>query len=464
MAIEAARQRAIEMNLSIDGYDLRQISVSQALVVPEPSGQVEVMLCMKPYPESSRSSSGTWDEFFVYSASDTGEWVEHCRGHISVRQSTLLNVVDGQRQKEMTRSAHARQRFGAELECTRIVRSSELYSQCAKVGLEYGPIFANMTEARVGDAGGNPACLRSIGTVIHPDIEKAMPANYHSPFVIHPATLDAFFHVTVAGIAASKGIKSVAVPTFISSVFVSSNLSSKPQHEFSVYATIDGGGQRNSNFDLDVYDRNADPDFPSLEVHGFQLTSLSGQQGEKSIRGLRKSYYRTKLRPDVSLLSPPQFSALCSHLQPTSEDSQLALLIDEALYYMADEAIKQIPENVVSILSSKGVKLYRSLQRIVEYVAGGRLSYDLSSWVTKNHTEREVILKKVRSSGDEGNFAVIVGEQFQGIIQGTVDPLALTMKDDALGRYYAKNSRMARQWYVKKHSTPQVDRRFKKLC
>jgi hypothetical protein len=464
MAIEAARQRAMEMNLSINGYDLRQISVSQALVVPEPSGQVEIMLCMKPYPESSRSSSGTWDEFFVYSASDTGEWVEHCRGHISVRQSTLLNVVDGQRQKEMTRSVHARQRFEAELECTRMVRGSELYAQCSKVGLEYGPIFANMTEARVGDARRNLACLGSIGTVIHPDIEKAMPANHHSPFVIHPATLDAFFHVAIAGIAASKGFKSVAVPTFISSVFVSSDLSSKPQHEFSVYATIDDGGQRNSNFSLDVYDSEADPDFPSLEVHGLQSTSLSGQQGEQSIRGLRKSYYRTKLRPDVSLLSPPQFSALCSHLQPTSEDSQLASLIDEALYYMADEAIKKIPENTISTLSSKGVNLYRSLQRIVEYVAGGRLPYDVSSWVAKNRTEREVILKKVRSSGDEGNFAVIVGDQFQGIIQGTVDPLALTMKDDALGRYYANNSRMARQWYVKKHCTLQVEPRFKKVC
>jgi hypothetical protein len=321
-----------------------------------------------------------------------------------------------------------------------------------------------MTEARVSDAHGNLACLGSIGTVIHPDIEKGMPANYHSPFVIHPATLDAFFHVAIAGIAVSKGFKSAAVPTFISSVFVSSSLSTKPQHEFSVYATIDAGGQRNSSFSLNVYDCEADPDFPSLEVHGLQSTSLSGKQGEQSIRGLRKSYYRTKLRPDVSLLSPPQFSALCNHLQLTSEDSQLASSIDEALYYMADEAIKQIPENAISTLSSKGVKLYRSLQRIVEYVAGGQLPYDVSSWVTKNYTEREITLKKVRSSGDEGNFAVIVGSQFQGIIQGTVDPLALTMKDDALGRYYANNSRMARQWYVKKHSTLQVEPRFKKVC
>jgi hypothetical protein len=126
MAIEAARQRATEMNIPIEGYELRQISVSQALVVPEPSGQVETMLCMRPYPESSKSSSGTWDEFFVYSASETGEWIEHCRGHISVRQSTVLNVVDGQRQKEVTRNIHARQKLEAELDCTRIIRGSEL--------------------------------------------------------------------------------------------------------------------------------------------------------------------------------------------------------------------------------------------------------------------------------------------------------------------------------------------------
>ena len=441
MAIEAARQSALGMNLSIDGYDLRQISVSQALVIPEPSGQVETMLCMKPYPESSRSSSGIWNEFFVYSASGTGEWIEHCRGHISIRQSTLLNDIDSQRQMEMTRSVHAHQKVEADLKCSRMIRGSELYAQCANIGLEYGPSFANMTDARVDDA-----CFRSIGTVIHPDIEKVMPVKHHSPFVVHPATLDAFFHVAIAGKIAGKGLKTVAVPTFISSVFVSNNLSPQPQHEFSVYATIDKGSERNSKFSLDVYDREADPEFPSLHVHGLESTSLSGQQGDQNSHKPRKSYYRTKLRPDVSLLSPSQFSVLCSPLMSTSEDSQLAALIDEAFYYMADSAIKHMPETAFSTLSFKGVKLYRSLQRIVEYVTSGQLPFDVSSWVKKNDAERKVIVEKARNSGDEGNFAVVVGEKFQGIIHGTVDPLALTMGNDELGRYYANNSRMTRQW------------------
>jgi hypothetical protein len=444
MAIEAARQLAADKNLSICGYDLRQISLSQALVIPEPSGQIETMLCMKRYPESSRSSSGTWDEFFVYSASDKGEWVEHCRGHISVRQSTQLNIVDGQRQKEMARSDYARQRFEAESKCTRTIQGCDLYVQCAKVGLEYGPIFTNLTKARVGNARGSKAWLGAIGTVIHPDIEKVMPAIYHSPCIIHPATLDSFFHVAIA---APNGLKSAAVPTFISRVFVSNDLPSEPQHEFTVYGTIDG--QRNPNISLAAYDRAVDLNLPSVEVHGLQMTSLTSQQGEYGRGRPRKSYYRTMIRPDVSLLSPVQFSALCSHLRPTKENSQLESLIDEAVYYMADKAVKQIPENSTSILRPKGIKLYRSLRRIVDYVAGGRLPYDVSSWATKNNLEREAIIEKVHRSGDEGNFAVLIGNQFQRLILRTVDSLTLTMKDDALGRYYANNSRMVRQWYVK---------------
>jgi NADPH:quinone reductase-like Zn-dependent oxidoreductase/ubiquinone/menaquinone biosynthesis C-methylase UbiE len=435
MAIEAARQRAIDMDISISGYDLRQINFSQALVIPEASGQVETMLCMKPYPESSKTSSGTWDEFFIYSASEKGEWIEHCRGHISVRQTSQLNVVDGQNQKDMTRSDHARQRSEAESECTRLVQGSDLYAQCSKIGMEYGPIFANLREARVGNA-------RAIGRVTHPDVENVMPVNYQSRCVMHPATLDAFFHVAIAAL---ERLHSAAVPTFITSLFISGDIPSTPQHEFSVYGTMHNGSQRNPTISLNVYDTK-NFEFPSVEVDGLQMTSLSGQQGAQITQEPRKSYYRTNLRPDVSLLSPPQFSTLCSKLRPTSGETQLASLIDEAFYYMADKAIKQLPENTISGLSSKGVNLYRSLKRIVEYVDASRLPYDVSSWVAKNNSEREDILKQVRISGDEGNFAVLVGNQFPEIILGTVDPLALTMKDDVLGRYYANNTRMARQY------------------
>ncbi|PVH88801.1 hypothetical protein DL98DRAFT_477463 [Cadophora sp. DSE1049] len=443
MAIEAAHQRAVEMNVAIEGFDLREISLSQALVIPEPAGEAEVMFCMKPRPESSKSSSGTWDEFFVYSASDKGDWVEHCRGQISVRQPASLNVVDGERQRDILRSEYARRRSEANTECIHLIEGADLYAQCTKIGLEYGPMFANLVEAKVGNSGGGRTFVGAIGKVLHPDIAKVMPESYQSPSIIHPAVLDALFHVAIAS---PKGLKSAAVPTFISSVFVSRSMASEPQHEFSVYGSIADGSQRTMDISLDVYDNPDNPDLPTVKVHGLQMTSLSGQQRQESTSA-RKSYYRTKFRPDVSLMSQMHFSELCRRLWPSEQESQQLTKIDEAVYYLADEAVNQIPECTLSKLSPKGARLYRSLKMMAQYVTDGELSSDVSNWAAKSKEDRRRIVEIVRTSGDEGNFAVLVGKNFQGIIDGTVDPLALTMKGDALGRYYANNSRMASQWY-----------------
>lgn len=195
---------------------------------------------------------------------------------------------------------------------------------------------------------------------------------------------------------------------------------------------------------MDVYDSGT-AELPSLEIKGLETTFLSGQSGSQIAQTPKKSYYRTKLRPDVSLLSAPQFLALCKHIRLTNGESRTAALIDEAFYYMAEFAIKQIPELSISTLSSKGRKLYRSLQRISDSVTSGRLDYGTDGWEASSDVERQAVLDIVRRSGDEGNFAVIVGNNLPGIIQGTVDPLALTTENDVLGRYY-RNPRINCQW------------------
>jgi hypothetical protein len=82
-----------------------------------------------------------------------------------------------------------------------------------------------------------------------------------APCIFHLTTFDAFFHVAIAGL---DTLKSAAVLTFVSHVFLSDNLSSKPQDEFCVYAKIDGEGQRKPNITLSVYDNAIDLDFPCV--------------------------------------------------------------------------------------------------------------------------------------------------------------------------------------------------------
>jgi hypothetical protein len=62
-----------------------------------------------------------------------------------------------------------------------------LYDCLASANQSDGPTFANLTSAerRAG---------ATHGIVKIPDVAAVMPAEYQSPHVVHPATLDACFH------------------------------------------------------------------------------------------------------------------------------------------------------------------------------------------------------------------------------------------------------------------------------
>jgi acyl transferase domain-containing protein len=102
MAIEAAHQKAITAGATaISGYEMREISIGQAMIIPDDSGEVESMLTMRPYAESSRTTSDVWDEFRISSAGDGGTWTEHCRGLITVKlKQPSSEVYDSAKEDE----------------------------------------------------------------------------------------------------------------------------------------------------------------------------------------------------------------------------------------------------------------------------------------------------------------------------------------------------------------------------
>lgn len=434
MAIEAARQRAAEANLDVAGFTLREISFSQALVIPEPSGEIQTMLCMRPHQESLRSSLAAWDEFAVYSLSKDGTWLEHCRGLVRVQQRKTLNNVNGVSQAEADLAEHSRRRTEADAAATSIAQGPELYHRVAAIGLDYGPNFAQLRRVRYGNT-------RAVATVAVPDIHACMPANYHSPFAIHPATLDACLH---ASFAMRPGLRTAGVPTFISHMSVSDSVSKTPGDELTVVARVDSNGKRDLIDSFDIYDP-LDGTLPKIQIGGFRITSLGAPA---PTRFTRKTYYQVRLRPDASLLSSADLKALCRHLRPSPGERELLRQMDEVAYYMADKAVAQVPESALPTLTNKNQKLYKSVRRLCDDIEKyqHQMPYGVGTWVTKPAAERDAVWEAVRRSGDEGHFVTLVGDNLTDIIRGNVDPLAATLKDDALGRYYAHNPRMARQY------------------
>ena len=90
MAIEAATQ-AVEVNgkeqNNIQNYHLRNVSIQNALMVPEDDHGVETLFTMHPAALNNIARHETRLEFLLTSVanrSGENEFVEHCRGTIEV--------------------------------------------------------------------------------------------------------------------------------------------------------------------------------------------------------------------------------------------------------------------------------------------------------------------------------------------------------------------------------------------
>ena len=79
---------------------MREVSIGEALVIPEQSGEFETVITLKPYLESNRSPSVVWDELCVFSVTEDERWTEHCRGLVGVQKISSLNEVNGEGQMQ----------------------------------------------------------------------------------------------------------------------------------------------------------------------------------------------------------------------------------------------------------------------------------------------------------------------------------------------------------------------------
>ncbi|KIH89316.1 polyketide synthase [Sporothrix brasiliensis 5110] len=462
MAIEAVRQVATAQvaAAAIASYELRDVSLGQALIVPEGRDEVEALVSLRPQTESAMDSS------------------THCRGRIAVRwgvaeEAADKDVLDKDSASVTDHAAlaaararqDAAQRQRTRDACTRDVDTAALYDHCTAIGLEYGPTFANLTAARAGAATPADPTHYIAGTVVLPDVAAVMPARHHSPLVVHPGTLDACLH----GIMAFRDLLQAAImPVFFAHISIDAALARVAAGDaLNVYLGVQQSGFRNLDIHLTAYG-GTDADAPLIRMDGLRMTSLAGSMpsgggGHNGHSGSSgnppKTYFQAEWRPDPAFLSSAQFDDLCAHLMPDEAESAALRRLDQGAFYMADAAVAQVPPDAVPALTTKGRKLYASLRRQRDAVlalhdalpgatakAAPVHADDIASWPNASPAERAALLDALAATGAEGRLLAAVAARMHEIVLGTADPLEVTMQGDVLGQYYAHNPRMARQY------------------
>lgn len=301
MAMEACRQKASWMGIKFNSIGLREVSVHQALAIPD-SKSVELRLSLTPFHEGPRSSSDRWSQFRVFSWISERGWLEHCRGLIEPRMADVTNPVENEVAIKSRIQSYAED-FSRETSlCTHPVKANDIYQAAADAGFDYGPMFQQMEQVMSGPS-------RVVHNVIVPDTPACMPVNYESEYTIHPITLDVIFHGGAALVVKSGLlIKAPYMPIAIREMTVSLELPNQPGAVFQVYTRTQESDtfSRRQIFDMDAKDVRNPSSGCGVSIRG--LTEVPVQQSQTSQDIGRARCLRTQWEPCMTYIPQSQGS------------------------------------------------------------------------------------------------------------------------------------------------------------
>ncbi|KAK7752884.1 Type I Iterative PKS [Diatrype stigma] len=301
MAVEAMVQlrRDRYPERALETLGLRDVSFLRGLVVPDPPQRTEVQLSFRPLPGADFSFS------FSITALSDGEWHEHCKG-----------LVEGILAEEKAEEASVIPDPQLPSDSTAL-QADEIYRDFAAVGNVYGSTFRGIRSmALAADAS------QAIARVEIPNIADLMPAQYQSPHLIHPSTLDIVLHTGLPLVGRNLGPGSV-MPVHIDELLLSTTatLPRDPGAELTVSTKLTSSHFRTAHADISVTTAGGRP---VLSISAIEMRSLGQSPNANAVEGAENAEdicYELDWRPDAEHLraedlssSEPSLADLVRHI------------------------------------------------------------------------------------------------------------------------------------------------------
>ena len=349
------------------------------LNIPQSATGIETQLSMH-LDQNTTHSLNLWSKFRLC-AYENNQWHECCRGYIRVEYEGQVNQVSGK--TEVIEELKAGYEMEAEIieSCHGDIDPVTLYQALNGNGFAYGPAFRQVTKGVFGVDG------RAVGEVHLFE----WPSNEHpQDHVIHPASLDAIFHLSLAAIA-DGGRKPVPtmVPSSLRGLWIRKTGCNSDQSAAVRASTwVAACDNRGSEFNQSVLSLNRDVIL--AQVRGLRLTKVA----EVSTEDLEDHYHNHQScfhvthEPDPMLLD---INLISSHLCRNVEDTRIPL--DHYMRLLAHK----IPMLQVLDISSDQELTADVLRALSVHNGSGELittryhsyHYTSSSEITLNHARQE---------------------------------------------------------------------------
>lgn len=439
MAIEAAHQRAERRNFSkfrqsTDAqYVLREVVVSRALVIGE-STEVEMMINLRPYNQSTKETSDVWDEFSVSSWTSQSGWTEHCRGQVSVQTHTSSDSPRHHFVRDHDAVRGQIHEFNTS--CKSQTNWGNFLQKLSKAGIEYGPTFRGLTEVHAGEK-------KAMSLVKVPDTANIMPLGYESDYIIHPCTLDACCQAAFPAFTSGQELKQAYVPIFIKSLTVSHEFSSSPGDCLNTYFSVDPQCKNEICASGFVVNLSRDNSLPILRIDDLTLSPLPGDEDNHKQAQGNDLCAQVRWDPSIDLLTSKQFTDLLGRDQIPEAEKLKFDVLEQAAFYLTEKALMAVDPAEYDGFQEHHKKMYRWLQAEYKVASQGGLRMQKPHWTELDTVGKENFLRDVRNLGPAGELLCKMGEALPSIMRQQIDPLSIMFEDSLLDRWYQTNASLA---------------------
>ena len=341
MALEAAAQRALTSDKGFSRFELKDVSISKPLVIPDKD--VEMTITLRPHQEGTLVSSDVWQEFRICSWSHDQGWTEHCAGLVATTAGDD-NEVDhtGQSQDSAFLFASARASIGElESQATTVV-SDDMYKTLSELGVAYGPTFQGLDACQASDS-------YAVGHIAAQDVAKEMPNGYLTDSVVQPAFLESLIEMYWPIIGAGrKAIDTIYLPSSVDHITISSRVTQLTKDPGSTLLAVCKGQVSPTNPKSTKVDMVAVPDQDSYDsiitVNGLTISPIIDNDTQVDLNAPRELCY--KLEWDQVLGPETPAAALPAGLEIAiiHEDSNFQDFVAMDLANELEQATGRLPE------------------------------------------------------------------------------------------------------------------------
>jgi acyl transferase domain-containing protein/ubiquinone/menaquinone biosynthesis C-methylase UbiE len=431
MAIEGVAHLTLQQfgDRKVRGYQLRDIDILNALVVPETTEGVELQLSLRPCSGRALDTKG-WIEFQVQSVNAENKWTDHCKGLISV-EHLFEGEQDLGRRRAHEGRGHPSQPLEDSAYRTRI-GPHDLYASLRSGGICHGPIFQNIKSIRARKK-------QSITSFIIADSEATMPKHHQHQHVVHPTTLDSVFQAAYTAVpGAGNTAGTPKVPRSIRKLWVAHGTSTLAGHPFKAYTNLNHIDSQTMTTSITVSeDTIQDGSFqpPVITVDGFVYQSIGNVPVPEGDSWEQDKFAVAKWVPDISFLKDSFLKKQLGNEISAKEAEQLIDLRRACLFYIFD-ALHELTAVDITRLEWHHRKFYIWMRLQVELARTNELAPGSSEWIRATPKERVKLLEKVRSGSTNGEMVCRLGPLIVSILRGEVTPLEVMLKENLLSRYY----------------------------